>query len=127
VAFHASGTTEEQQRPPLLGGGHCRVVSTAESIDRRVGDAIRDEVLGRLNEIEAYQRLFSRSFPEVRDGYSITFEPPRCGPTLCLMVPTSASATPAMHWKAISLGETCRLGRRIGMRFSRTGKLKVSS
>jgi cytochrome c peroxidase len=37
-------------------------------------DAIRDEVLRRLNEIEAYQRLFSQSFPEVRDGYPITFE-----------------------------------------------------
>jgi hypothetical protein len=54
VAFHASGTTEEEQRTPLLGRGHRRVVSTAESIDRRDNDAIRDEVLGRLNEIEAY-------------------------------------------------------------------------
>jgi len=37
-------------------------------------DAIRHEVLRRLNEIEAYQRLFSQSFPEVRAGLPITFE-----------------------------------------------------
>jgi cytochrome c peroxidase len=37
-------------------------------------DAIRHEVLRRLNEIEAYQRLFSQSFPEVRGGQPITFE-----------------------------------------------------
>ena len=37
-------------------------------------DAIRHEVLRRLNEIEAYQRLFSQSFPEVREGRPITFE-----------------------------------------------------
>jgi cytochrome c peroxidase len=37
-------------------------------------DTIRDEVLRRLNEIEAYQRLFSKSFPQVRDGQPITFE-----------------------------------------------------
>ena len=36
-------------------------------------DAIRREVLRRLNEIEAYQRLFSQSFPEVRGGQPITF------------------------------------------------------
>jgi cytochrome c peroxidase len=37
-------------------------------------DTIRDEVLRRLNEIEAYRRLFSQSFPEVRGGQPITFE-----------------------------------------------------
>jgi cytochrome c peroxidase len=37
-------------------------------------DAIRNEVLRRLNEIEAYQRLFSQSFPEVRNAQPITFE-----------------------------------------------------
>jgi cytochrome c peroxidase len=37
-------------------------------------DDIRHEVLRRLNEIEAYQRLFSQSFPEVRGGQPITFE-----------------------------------------------------
>jgi cytochrome c peroxidase len=37
-------------------------------------DTIRDEVLRRLNEIEAYQRLFPQSFPQVRDGQPITFE-----------------------------------------------------
>ncbi len=37
-------------------------------------DAIRNEVLRRLNELEGYQRLFAGSFPEVRDGQAITFE-----------------------------------------------------
>ena len=37
-------------------------------------DAIRHEVLRRLNDIEAYRRLFSRTFPEIRDGQPITFE-----------------------------------------------------
>ena len=37
-------------------------------------DAIRHEVLRRLNDIEAYRRLFSQSFPEVRVGQPITFE-----------------------------------------------------
>jgi cytochrome c peroxidase len=37
-------------------------------------DTIREEVLRRLNDIDAYQRLFSQSFPEVRAGQPITFE-----------------------------------------------------
>jgi cytochrome c peroxidase len=37
-------------------------------------DAIRDEVLNRLNSIRAYRRLFGRVFPEVRAGAPITFE-----------------------------------------------------
>jgi cytochrome c peroxidase len=37
-------------------------------------DTIRHEVLRRLNDIEAYRRLFSQSFPEVRAGQPITFE-----------------------------------------------------
>ena len=37
-------------------------------------DAIRHEVLRRLNDIDAYQRLFAQSFPEVRAGQPITFE-----------------------------------------------------
>jgi cytochrome c peroxidase len=37
-------------------------------------DAIRQEVLRRLNDIDAYRRLFSQSFPEVRVGEPITFE-----------------------------------------------------
>jgi len=36
--------------------------------------AIRDEVLRRLNGIDAYRQLFGRSFPEVRHGAPISFE-----------------------------------------------------
>lgn len=37
-------------------------------------DAIRDEVLNRLNSIPAYRKLFGKVFPEVRAGAPITFE-----------------------------------------------------
>ena len=37
-------------------------------------DAIRDEVLNRLNSIPAYRKLFGQVFPEVRAGAPITFE-----------------------------------------------------
>ena len=37
-------------------------------------DAIRAEVLRRLNEVPEYRKLFGRSFPEVRAGVPITFE-----------------------------------------------------
>jgi cytochrome c peroxidase len=37
-------------------------------------DAIRAEVLRRLNEVPAYRKLFGRSFPEVRAGAPITFD-----------------------------------------------------
>jgi cytochrome c peroxidase len=37
-------------------------------------DAIRAEVLNRLNQIPAYRRLFGRVYPEVREGAPITFE-----------------------------------------------------
>jgi cytochrome c peroxidase len=37
-------------------------------------DAIRDEVMRRLNVVPAYHRLFGRVFPAVRDGGQITFE-----------------------------------------------------
>jgi cytochrome c peroxidase len=37
-------------------------------------DAIRVEVLNRLNSIPAYRRLFGRSFPEVKAGAPITFD-----------------------------------------------------
>ncbi len=37
-------------------------------------DAIRAEVLRRLNEVPEYRKLFARSFPEVRAGAQITFD-----------------------------------------------------
>ena len=37
-------------------------------------DAIRAEVLRRLNEVPEYRKLFGRSFPEVRAGAPITFD-----------------------------------------------------
>ena len=37
-------------------------------------DAIRDEVLNRLNSIPTYRKLFGKVFPEVRAGAPITFE-----------------------------------------------------
>jgi cytochrome c peroxidase len=37
-------------------------------------DAIRAEVLRRLNEVPEYRKLFTRSFPEVRAGAPITFD-----------------------------------------------------
>jgi cytochrome c peroxidase len=37
-------------------------------------DAIRAEVLRRLNEVPEYRKLFARSFPEVRAGAPITFD-----------------------------------------------------
>jgi cytochrome c peroxidase len=37
-------------------------------------DTIRQEVLRRINDIDAYRRLFSQSFPDVRFGQPITFE-----------------------------------------------------
>ncbi len=37
-------------------------------------DAIRAEVLRRLNAIPEYRKLFARSFPEVRSGAPITFD-----------------------------------------------------
>jgi cytochrome c peroxidase len=37
-------------------------------------DAIRAEVLRRLNEVPEYRKLFRRSFPEVRAGAPITFD-----------------------------------------------------
>jgi cytochrome c peroxidase len=37
-------------------------------------DAIRAEVLRRLNAVPEYRRLFGRSFPEVRGGEPITFD-----------------------------------------------------
>jgi cytochrome c peroxidase len=37
-------------------------------------DAIRGEVMRRLNDVPAYRKLFARVFPAVREGGSITFE-----------------------------------------------------
>lgn len=37
-------------------------------------DAIRAEVLNRLNDIPAYRKLFGKAFPEVKAGAPITFE-----------------------------------------------------
>ena len=37
-------------------------------------DAIRAEVIERLNGIEEYRKLFGKTFPEVQDGGSITYD-----------------------------------------------------
>ena len=37
-------------------------------------DALRGEVLRRLNDVDDYRRLFAQSFPEVRHGAPITFD-----------------------------------------------------
>src|SRR6185436_14793139 len=37
-------------------------------------DAIRAEVINRLNGIQQYRKLFGKTFPEVQDGGSITYD-----------------------------------------------------